>query len=236
MKLSDVVLVRGRVSDQIKEALKQAILNGEFKPGDKLPREDQIAATLKVSMVSVREALRDLEGAGIVKKRRGIFGGNFVAQPSLNEMNDLMADYCQFGTATAEELMDCGLMLEPALVSFAANRRTEKDMEKIRANIEEREEALASGKLGILKIAEFHRIIAACCKNQLLSAIVQALINVSIRIANPPLDFTREDAEAHLRYSKELYDCMVRQDKSAAQKAMVSMFKRYMEIRQRSKK
>jgi len=37
MKFSDVVVNRSRVSDQIKDALKNAILSGEFKPGDKLP-------------------------------------------------------------------------------------------------------------------------------------------------------------------------------------------------------
>ena len=61
MALNDVVLNRTRVTDQITDILKQAILSGEFKPGDKFPREDQIAAQFKVSKVSVREALRNLE-------------------------------------------------------------------------------------------------------------------------------------------------------------------------------
>ena len=74
MKLASVDLSHNRVSDQIKDNLKSAILRGEFKPGDKLPREDQIAASFKVSKVSVREALRDLEGEGIIEKRRGAFG------------------------------------------------------------------------------------------------------------------------------------------------------------------
>ena len=84
MKLTGVDLSHGRVSDRIKNTLKQSILNGEFKPGEKLPREDQLAASFKVSKVSVREALRDLEGEGIIEKRRGIHGGNFVAQPGIS--------------------------------------------------------------------------------------------------------------------------------------------------------
>jgi DNA-binding FadR family transcriptional regulator len=233
MKFSDVVLSRSRVSDQIKDALKQAILNGEFKSGDKFPREDQIAATFKVSKVSVREALRDLEGEGIIEKRRGIFGGNFVAQPGMSQMDDLLANYYQFGTITPQELLELGQLMEPTLVSVAVRRRTDKDLERIRINIEEREQCAAAGKVSSRKIPEFHNIIADSCQNQLFSAIMRSLMNVAVRLL-PRTAVTADDFAAHLRYSKELYDCIARQDEKAAQACMLSIFEKLMEILRRS--
>ncbi len=232
MKLADVTLNRNRVSDQIKEALKQAILNGEFKAGDKLPREDQIAESFKVSKVSVREALRSLEGEGIVEKRRGIFGGNFVAQPDMTKMNDLMANYYQFGTVTAEELLELGLLLEPTLVPLSIRRRTAEDLEKMRMNIQEREQGLKSNRLNVKKMLEFHRLIANSCGNQLVSALVQALVTVSLKVF-PRSPVTRADCEAHLAFSKELWEHIRKRNEKAAQKSMVSIFRRFEEIQKK---
>jgi GntR family transcriptional regulator, transcriptional repressor for pyruvate dehydrogenase complex len=232
MKWTEVLIKRARVSDQIKDALKQTILSGEFKPGEKLPREDQIAATFKVSKVSVREALRDLEGDGIIEKRRGIFGGNFVAQPGVSKMDDLMANYYQFGTITPQELLEFAQLLEPTLVSVAVRRRTDKDLEKIRVNIEEREQCLAAGKISSRMIPEFHGIVADSCQNQLFSVVMRSLMNVAVKLL-PQTSVTGADYETHLLYSKELYDCMVKQDEKAAQALMMSIFEKFMEILRR---
>jgi GntR family transcriptional regulator, transcriptional repressor for pyruvate dehydrogenase complex len=232
MKLTDVVIKRGRVSDQIKEAIRQAILNEEFSSGDKLPREDQLADTFKVSKVSVREALRDLETDGIIEKRRGLFGGNFVAQPGISKMDDLMANYYQFGTITPQELLEFAQLIEPTLVSVAVKRRTDKDLERIRVNIEEREQCLAAGKISSRKIPEFHGIVADSCQNQLFSVVMRSLMNVAVKLL-PQTSVTQADFETHLLYSKELYDCMVKQDQKAAQASMMNIFEKFMEILRR---
>jgi GntR family transcriptional regulator, transcriptional repressor for pyruvate dehydrogenase complex len=228
-----IVLSRGRISDQIKDVLKQAILNGEFKPGDKLPREDQIAASFRVSKVSVREALQGLEGEGIVEKRRGALGGNFVGQPGGSKMNDLMENYYQFGTVTPEELLDFGQMLEPSLVSIAVKRRTDKDLVRMRTNIAECKACMTAGKISGRLILEFHGIIADSCQNQLCSVVWHALINVSAKLL--PNVLTREDFITHLNYSEELYECMLRQDESAARSSMLSIFEKFIEIHKRAK-
>jgi GntR family transcriptional repressor for pyruvate dehydrogenase complex len=131
MALKDVVLNRTKVTDQITDVLKQAILSGEYKPGDKFPREDEIAEKFKVSKVSVREALRNLEMEGLVEKRRGIFGGNFIAQPGMHKMDELMSNFYQFGSVTPAELIEFRRMLEPALLAIVVVHRTDEDLKKM---------------------------------------------------------------------------------------------------------
>ena len=67
------VIRKERISDQVKSILKQSILNGEFKPGEKFPPEVEIAQKLKVSKVSAREALREMEAEGLIKKKTWCF-------------------------------------------------------------------------------------------------------------------------------------------------------------------
>jgi GntR family transcriptional regulator, transcriptional repressor for pyruvate dehydrogenase complex len=235
VKLSEAVLNRGRISDQIKEVIKRAMLNGEFKAGDKLPREDQLASLLKVSKVTVREALRDLEGEGMIQKRRGPAGGNFIAHPNMSRMKELISNCFQFGTVAPHELVEAGLMLEQTLLPLAAQRRTQDDLARIAINIKEREEGLASGVLDLKKMIAFHHILADSCRDRILSAVLHALITVSVRNL-PPVSITKEDFKAHLKDSKDLYECMLRQDSAAAQTSIVSIFKRYLDFHTKSKR
>lgn len=61
--------------------LEQLIGSGELVAGDKLPSEVEIATALGVSRMTLRQALSSLESKGLIDRRRGRFGGNFVAEP-----------------------------------------------------------------------------------------------------------------------------------------------------------
>ncbi len=68
----------GNAFEETVERLLSAIRLGVVPPGERLPAERELAATLKVSRVTVREALRALCEAGYVASRRGRYGGTFV--------------------------------------------------------------------------------------------------------------------------------------------------------------
>ncbi|HKJ98156.1 MAG TPA: GntR family transcriptional regulator, partial [Desulfotignum sp.] len=116
--LQDAVIRKERVSDQIKTVLKQAILDGHFKPGDKFPPEVEIAAKYEVSKASAREALRELESEGLIQKKRGVFGGSFVAAPGPEKIMDVVTNAYLFGDVTASDLAELRRILEPGLAAL----------------------------------------------------------------------------------------------------------------------
>jgi GntR family transcriptional regulator len=61
--------------------LERLIVSRKLRAGDKLPSEVEIAAALGVSRMTLRQALSTVESKGLLERRRGRFGGNFVAQP-----------------------------------------------------------------------------------------------------------------------------------------------------------
>jgi GntR family transcriptional regulator len=65
------------------EGVSDAIQQGGYQPGDRLPTERDLADRLKVSRSTLRLALHDLERAGIVMRRPGRGGGTFVAAPKI---------------------------------------------------------------------------------------------------------------------------------------------------------
>jgi GntR family transcriptional regulator len=65
-------------SVSVHEELRQGIEQGRFPPGSRLPSEPELAAELRVSRATLREALRALEGEGMLRRRRG--SGTYVAE------------------------------------------------------------------------------------------------------------------------------------------------------------
>lgn len=231
----NVVLKQDRLSDQVKNHLKLAILDGKFVPGDKLPPEGQIAAMFKVSKVTAREALRDMETEGLIEKRRGIHGGSFVAQPGSEKIGQVVNNFYQFGALTPEELVEFRQILEPALVALAVERRTEDDLKAIKANIEEVEASISNGKQNQPKAIEFHLLIADACHNRLISAVMEAMVQVFLDILSQ-VPFTLEDAQGDLEYNKKFYEYLLHGKKEKARKLMETHFNTLTEIVERWKK
>ena len=233
--LAKVVVPRQRLSDQIRDEIKRMILHGDLKRGVKLPTEEQLAAQLKVSKVSVREALRNLETEGLIEKRRGMHGGSFVAHPGSEKMGEWVVNYFRVGMITPEELVDFRTTLEPALVALAVERRTDQDLQAIKALIDDIDQGVGRGKLNTHKAVEFHRLIGEACHNRLISMVMEALVKVFEEIlAKVPR--TLEDAKYDLDHCKKIYQTLVQRKKVKAQDLMVEHFEILAKIIERGKK
>ena len=68
---------------RIEQWLMAAIHDGTLVPGDKLPREEALAASLGVSRMTLRQALATLDSVGVIARRPGRQGGTFVAEPRI---------------------------------------------------------------------------------------------------------------------------------------------------------
>jgi len=232
--LAKALIPRQRLSDQIRDELKRMILCGDLKRGVKLPTEEKLAGQLKVSKVSVREALRNLETEGLIEKRRGIHGGSFVAHPGSEKMGEWVVNYFRVGMITPEELVDFRKTLEPALVVLAVERRTDEDLKAIKAVIEEIDRGVRRGKASTPKAVEFHRLIGDACHNRLISMVMEALVKVFEEIlAKVPL--TLEDAEYDLEHCKKIYRYLAESNKKKAQELMIEHFRTLAKIIERGK-
>src|SRR5215469_12161772 len=91
-------LVRGpgtTVHGQIEEWLSEAIATGRLAPGDRLPTEQDLAAWLGVSRMTLRHALAELAQRGLVIRTVGRSGGTFVAEPKLEQDLTTLAGFSE---------------------------------------------------------------------------------------------------------------------------------------------
>lgn len=113
----------GGAFEKTVEQLLRAIKSGAVPCGERLPPERELALQLKVSRVTLREAIRALAEAGYLEARRGRCGGTFVVyQPSRPRVSSLSRSYL----ARLEDLLAFRQVVEVGAATLAASRGLER--------------------------------------------------------------------------------------------------------------
>lgn len=161
-----------RVSNIAVEQIQQLITTHQMKPGDSLPSERGLMEQLKISRVSVREALRVLEMMGLVEVYPG--KGVFVADHSRSLMQPL-SDWLSLHQEALLEHFEVRLLIEPHAAGFAAKRATEKIIKEMKKALERFNESRAERDLiGMIKADAFiHALIASATGNRTLEVLMK---------------------------------------------------------------
>ena len=128
------------VVDQIRRVLAL----GRFSPGDMLPSERELAEQLGVSRTVVREAIRLLEGEGLLQVTRGASGGSRVLPAGGDQR--LTAAQLRKQADEIEQVMDFRLAIECAAARRAAVKRTDEESSGLRALVEAQEQLISESE------------------------------------------------------------------------------------------
>ncbi len=131
---------RPNLGDEVASILRDRILSGVYRPGDKLP-QDEIARDLGISKLPVREALIRLESEGVVTNppRRGSFVAPIVPE-------DVIDAYAIYG------------LISGYAARRAADRITDEDVERLEQSADEMERTTDTERQSSLNF-EFHALV-----------------------------------------------------------------------------
>lgn len=150
--------VRGAV--WITAQLRQAIKEGRYTHGEKLPAERQFAVSFGASRATIRSALIRLETERLVTRRLG--AGTFVnfrAQAETEDVAELTSPL---------ELIEVRLGIEPNMVRLAVLNATGRDVERLANAIARMEQSSGDSEAFTLWDEEFHQLIAEATRNPLM--------------------------------------------------------------------
>ena len=172
-----------RAFEEICERIREQLALGVLKPGDKLPAERDLAQQLGVSRNVLREALRSLEMAGVLRLRKGVKGGAFIQEGDTNRMNDVMRDMLSLGTISVRELSEARIHVLDLIVRLACVSARQSDFEALEANIQRTEVATREGRLldRVECSREFYKLLAAATGNMVIAMIVDSVTEVHMR-------------------------------------------------------
>lgn len=121
----------GRASTEVVDYVRAEVLNGRLAPGDRLPAERDLAQQMGVSRVTVRDAVRSLEAAGLVEVRVGAHGGPFITHPPLDVLGESLGLHLRLQGTTFMELAEVRLALEVCAVRLACSRASSDDIAQL---------------------------------------------------------------------------------------------------------
>lgn len=122
----------GGRSEAVARRLGSAIALGLIEDGEQLPSESQLAASLNVSTVTLRDALAELRSRGLVETRRGRGGGSFVRM-SESGLAELSRDrLAEVGVSDLRELGDMHAMTAGSAAHLAATRASHTELVRLR--------------------------------------------------------------------------------------------------------
>ncbi len=202
------------VTDEAIEKIKDMIVSGRLAPGDRLPKESELAAGLGLSRNSLREAVRALSLIRILDVRQG--DGTYVSSLDpqlLLEAIGFVVDFHRDDTVL--EFLAVRRILEPAATAMAASRITDAELDALGAALdalgtEPSVEDLVAADL------EFHRAVVRGSGNSVLCSLLDGLSGPTTR-ARVWRGLTQEDAVARTLYEhRAILDALRDRDAEAA--------------------
>jgi len=184
---------RRPLPELIEQKLREQIIGGTLKAGDRLPTEPELARKLDVARSSLRTALQRLQLQGIVEVRRGL--GWYVRRTDLAAVEEHLEGRLAARQFNQTDLLEVRIALETTAASLAAVRAGDGELDELaklnhryqRAPIDDVQEVIESDE-------EFHSALIRASHNELLEQMYQVLV--------PGL----QDCKRHTHPSREVHN------------------------------
>ncbi|HSZ44715.1 MAG TPA: FadR/GntR family transcriptional regulator [Streptosporangiaceae bacterium] len=161
------------LTDEAIDKIKQMIISGRVRPGEKLPREADLAAELGLSRNSLREAVKALTLINVLDVRQG--DGTYatsLAPSLLLEALSFIVDFHRDDTVL--DFLEVRRILEPAATALAAIRMPDEDRIELGKVLDAADASMPMEEF-VAADMEFHRQIAIGSRNSVLPSLVDSM-------------------------------------------------------------
>jgi GntR family transcriptional regulator, transcriptional repressor for pyruvate dehydrogenase complex len=200
------------------EAIRDDILSGRIRPGDRIPSENSLAAQFGVNRSTVREGIRLLEEAGLIIHRPG-GKRRYAAEPPKPPAKDANVAPV-LAAVTFIEYWEVSMALEPTAAALAARRAVPADIAALAANIDRTRKAVGEKQSVTQLDREFHDLVANAAHNR---ALLASAFPLRRGVFYPVLEAVMEGAYANERLLKAhetIFDAIRLKDEARAREWM----------------
>jgi len=223
MSLLNVVKLSKRNHyEVITDQVKQLIIDGKLKVGDKLPSTKEMSEQFGVGRSTTREALSALKAMGMIEIRQG--GGCRVIRSAPIEVELPELQSLRMNRDTVFELLEARESLEVSNAAIAALKRTDGDLIVLRSLIEEMRNSIGNDAEGERTDLLFHLTLAKATHNTIMVRLFESIMN---HIETAIHDIRKVELYANTSVAGRLYeehstifDAIEKQDASLAAERM----------------
>ena len=221
--MQENAIVKASISKQIAEQLRAAIVDGQFKIGQRLPTEDELAQRYGVSRPSVREALKRLAAQNLVRAKRGPTGGNFVIQPSYADLAESLSGAATLlvgmGALDIEEIFEARRSLQGSCLELAAANAKLSHIQNLETALQRQQDPDISDEAFCRADVSFHRALVDATDNGMLRFVMYTVIESLIPVTNMVVTVVRERSDI-ISLHKKILDYLKQGDASGLKASM----------------
>jgi DNA-binding FadR family transcriptional regulator len=208
------------LTDEAILRIKEMILGGQLKPGDRLPREADLAVTLGLSRSSLREAVRALALINILDVRQG--DGTYVTSLDPNLLLDALTFVVDFHRD--DSVLEClrvRRILESAAAAMAAQSVSPDQVQQMQDVIDASRTDATPEEL-LKSDIEFHRLVGTASGNAVLASLIEGLSGPTNRARVWRGRIQAGAQERTVREHQAILDALAAGEADLAHAAMVS--------------
>jgi DNA-binding FadR family transcriptional regulator len=210
---------RLRLDEQVASTIADAIIDGVYKPGSRLPPERDLVDLLGVNRTSLRQGLARLEQMGLIETRQG--SGNVVCDPvGLTDPAVVEALVGRLGPELLVEMFEVRQALGPLIGRLAAERALSDDLDALREALR-RVEAAGSAAERQAADLDFFALLIHATHNRALSLLFR-WVESAYGSRTHELTPAFESAEAVLEGLTTIFDTVSGHDGADAEHAVES--------------
>jgi DNA-binding FadR family transcriptional regulator len=206
-----------KAADEVVAVIVDAIRGGLYAPGEKLPRERDLAAKLEVSRLTVREAVAALQRAGIVSVKRGNTGGIFIKTRSIAP--SVLATIEPESHANLTSLLEARRTIEFAAADLACQRATDKEFSELARLVDLLPALLEDPDEFIAVDAQFHMRLGDASANPYIAQYARDLVGQLLAMrAHLPVGHVELDLA--IRNQRDTLEALYSRRRSRVREAM----------------
>lgn len=197
---------RKNVTDEIVEYLKENIISGVWKPGDKISSEHELTKALQVSRASARYAIQHLVAIGVLESYQG--KGTYVKSIPIEKIDNKFS--VMYKNSEMQQLLEFRKLIEVGSCRIAANHITKNALAKMTKALETMKSSMNNSEIFIKNDIDFHMEILKATQNKLI-------IN-SIKFTEEDLlkqqywSHTKQGVESAIYYHSEILEALKKGD------------------------
>lgn len=186
-------IAKRTVKEQISDKLAYMIHSGLLRPGDELPSERELAATLAVSRETVRAAIGVLQARQMIQVNQG--ARTRVLGPGPMPLHESVGVLGGLKNRSLDEVNEARAAVEVQVIRLSARRIKPAQLARLQALVEEQRAMLQDPVRFQISDQEFHGILYRACGNSLLADVVSDFYGYGLEFRR--LALQRKGAIAH---------------------------------------
>lgn len=206
------------VGQMVFDQMEEQLIRGEWKPGDRLPSENELAEMFDVSRITIRQALQKLSVLGMVETRFG--EGSFVKKVDVGENMNALVPMMYLNKNSSFQVFEFREIIDAEAAGIAAERATEEDIRELEKILREMKKAFEKGDVKAFgqKDLEFHFKVTQITGNSLLvqtNIILRRILEISMEDV-----IEKMGCEPAMYYHKKILDAIKNKDRDSAMQLM----------------